>query len=140
MTTLTESRISAILQSQHGIGCIVADGMAKSIVREIAVSKPNPKPMPSNAMVVRLMRAYWDASDVGEPGDFDAYVEACGWYDRAVLECRACVEAQLSALSDAGLAVLPLEATNVMANRRWRKDEWRRMAAAFHPDQLGDKP
>ena len=53
-------------------------------------------------------------------------------------------DAILSALSDAGLAVLPLEATGVMGIRGLSvggprcgaSHIWKAMAAAFHPSQL----
>ena len=89
-------------------------------------------PKPSDAVVELMARALAEAdhSYRVRPADFR--------YKHA--------KAILSALSDAGLAVLPLEATTeiegAMADAYWKmtpkplKAAWRAGAAAFHPSQL----
>ena len=97
--------------------------------------KPTPtQPTPSDAVVSLIARLLY--------GDSEEFP-----YERMPETVHrnheAAAQRFLSALSDAGLAVLPLEATDEMrrdvypALGGWTSPQvWRRMAAAFHPSQL----
>ena len=81
-----------------------------------------------------------------QPTPSDAVVELMADEIAAQLGCsrsetaRWCAEAILSALSDAGLAVLPLEETkDMLLGAVWNEGAskcWRTMATAFHSSQL----